>query len=56
MPLAKMKAGKGKAKKVTPEMVRPGGIGLKLMHRIFDEVHITAGEKRGNRVRMRLFL
>ncbi len=55
MPQEKVKAAKGKPKKVSPQKVRPGGLGLKLMHRVFDEVHITTGEKKGNRVRMRLF-
>ncbi len=36
--------------------VRPGGLGLKLMNAIFDEVRITAGKRGGNRVHMRLHL
>ncbi len=35
-------------------MVRPGGLGVQLMHRIFDEVIFEPGQKCGNRVTMRL--
>jgi serine/threonine-protein kinase RsbW len=56
MPASALARSKGKDKKASAKTVRPGGLGLKLMHHIFDEVHITTGEKRGNRVRMRLYL
>ncbi|MCK5861218.1 MAG: ATP-binding protein [Candidatus Hydrogenedentes bacterium] len=56
MPESVILRARGKNKEVTPETVRPGGLGLKLIHHIFDEVEITTGEKRGNRVCMRLHL
>ncbi len=56
MPASALARSKSKDKKASAQTVRPGGLGLKLMHRIFDEVHITTGEQRGNRVRLRLYL
>ena len=41
--------------KTTPESVRPGGLGLKLIRQVFDDLHITTGKQQGNRIRMRLF-
>lgn len=37
-----------------PDDLRPGGLGVQLIHRVFDEVEFTPGAERGNRVRMRL--
>lgn len=37
-----------------PEDLRPGGLGVQLIHRVFDEVEFAPGAERGNRVRMRL--
>ena len=34
--------------------LRPGGLGVQLIYRVFDEVEFTPGSERGNRVRMRL--
>jgi anti-sigma regulatory factor (Ser/Thr protein kinase) len=34
--------------------LRPGGLGIHLIRRVFDEVTFTPGEKQGNRVLMRL--
>lgn len=39
---------------VQAEEVGPGGLGLPLMYRVFDEVEFCPGERQGNRVRMRL--
>ena len=36
------------------ESLRPGGLGVQFMHRVFDEVHFEPGPSRGNRVTMRL--
>lgn len=59
MPAKAAKKGAVSAKSVKKDagaaaLARPGGLGLLLMRRVFDEVHITRGDKRGNRVRMRL--
>lgn len=34
--------------------IRPGGLGIHLIRRVFDEVTFTPGDQRGNRVCMRL--
>ncbi len=39
-----------------PDEVEPGGLGLKLMYEVFDEVEFSPGKRRGNRVLMRLNL
>jgi hypothetical protein len=41
---------------VTPEIddLQPGGLGVRLIHEVFDEVHFCPGESRGNCVTMRL--
>ncbi|HDP34493.1 MAG TPA: ATP-binding protein [Candidatus Hydrogenedentes bacterium] len=52
----KIPATKKKAQQSTVRGVRAGGFGLPLMRRIFDDVRITTGAKRGNRVRMRMRL
>lgn len=41
---------------VTPtlENLTPGGLGIQLIHTVFDEVEFVPGEERGNRVTMRL--
>jgi len=36
------------------ESLRPGGLGVQLMHRVFDEVRFEPGSNRGNCVTMRL--
>lgn len=36
------------------ETARPGGLGVQLMYRVFDEVVFTPGATRGNHVMMRL--
>jgi anti-sigma regulatory factor (Ser/Thr protein kinase) len=36
--------------------VKPGGLGVQLMYRVFDEVCFEPGDERGNRVTMRLAL
>jgi serine/threonine-protein kinase RsbW len=36
------------------ESLDPGGLGVQLMYKVFDEVSFLPGEKRGNRVLMRL--
>ena len=38
-----------------PEDLKPGGLGVQLIHDIFDEVEFTSGEKRGNRVVMKVY-
>lgn len=38
----------------TRETAQPGGLGVQLMYQVFDEVVFAPGEKRGNRVTMRL--
>ena len=43
-----------KPEKVTPEEVKPGGLGLRLIFEIFDEVEFLPGQGEGNRVIMRL--
>ncbi len=37
-----------------PDDLRPGGLGVQLIYRVFDEVEFEPGVERGNRVRMRL--
>lgn len=37
-----------------PDDLRPGGLGVQLIYRVFDEVEFTTGTDRGNTVRMRL--
>lgn len=37
-----------------PDEVRPGGLGVQLIHRAFDEVRFSPGSQCGNRVTMRL--
>jgi anti-sigma regulatory factor (Ser/Thr protein kinase) len=37
-----------------PDEVRPGGLGVKLIHEIFDEVFFCPGEESGNCVTMRM--
>ena len=37
-----------------PETLTPGGLGIPLIYRVFDEVSFVPGEKQGNRVTMRL--
>ncbi len=39
-----------------PEQVRPGGLGLALIRKAADQVSITSGRIRGNRIRMRVRL
>lgn len=56
MPQSKVKKETGQEVAVTPESVQPGGLGLKLMRQIFDEVRIKTGEKQGNRIAMRLYM
>jgi serine/threonine-protein kinase RsbW len=38
----------------SPDRLVPGGLGVQLMHQVFDEVSFTPGEKTGNCVVMRL--
>ncbi len=38
----------------TPAEVRPGGLGVQLMHQVFDEVEFSCGDDSGNRVVLRL--
>ncbi len=35
-----------------PDDLRPGGLGVQLIYRVFDEVEFSPGSERGNRVRM----
>ena len=37
-----------------PDDLRPGGLGVQLIYRVFDEVEFSPGASKGNRVRMRL--
>jgi anti-sigma regulatory factor (Ser/Thr protein kinase) len=37
-----------------PDTVSPGGLGIKLIHEVFDEVRFCPGQERGNCVTMRL--
>lgn len=37
-----------------PDDLRPGGLGVQLIYRVFDEVEFMPGASQGNRVRMRL--
>ncbi len=37
-----------------PEELRPGGLGLKLIHQVFDEVVFKRGPQGGNRIILRL--
>jgi anti-sigma regulatory factor (Ser/Thr protein kinase) len=37
-----------------PDELRPGGLGVKLIHEVFDDVRFCPGEDRGNCVTMRL--
>jgi anti-sigma regulatory factor (Ser/Thr protein kinase) len=37
-----------------PDEVQPGGLGVKLIHEVFDEVRFCPGTRRGNCVTMRL--
>jgi anti-sigma regulatory factor (Ser/Thr protein kinase) len=37
-----------------PDEVKPGGLGVKLIHEVFDEVLFCPGEESGNCVTMRL--
>ena len=39
-----------------PVSVKPGGLGVQLIHDVFDEVRFDVGKERGNRVTMRLRL
>lgn len=48
------KTGKRELKPPSPDKLVPGGLGVQLMHRVFDEVSFTPGEKTGNCVVMRL--
>jgi len=43
-----------KADPTAPEEVKPGGLGLRLISEVFDEVDFRPGQERGNRVIMRL--
>jgi len=36
------------------ESITPGGLGVQIMYRVFDEVDFEPGEREGNRVTMRL--
>lgn len=38
----------------TAEEIRPGGLGVQLIYRVFDEVSFEAAQPQGNRVLMRL--
>jgi anti-sigma regulatory factor (Ser/Thr protein kinase) len=53
-PCCPEKAKKKQIERPDPEDVRPGGLGIQLIHRVFDEVDFTPGEQLGNTVRMRL--
>ena len=35
-----------------PDVLKPGGLGVQLMFRVFDEVDFQPGEEKGNRVRL----
>ncbi len=35
-----------------PETIQPGGLGIPLMHSVFDEVQFTPGAEKGNRITM----
>jgi anti-sigma regulatory factor (Ser/Thr protein kinase) len=37
-----------------PDEVKPGGLGIQLMHRVFDEVRFEPGDTRGNRITLKL--
>lgn len=37
-----------------PDDLRPGGLGVQLIYRVFDDVTFAPGSERGNRVCMRL--
>lgn len=37
-----------------PDDLRPGGLGVQLIYKVFDEAEFTPGAERGNRVCMRL--
>lgn len=38
-----------------PDDLRPGGLGVQLIYRVFDEVEFSPGSECGNCVRMRLY-
>lgn len=37
-----------------PQELRPGGLGVKLIHEVFDDVHYCSGDDGGNCVTMRM--
>lgn len=37
-----------------PDEVKPGGLGIQLIHRVFDEVEFDPGPTRGNRITLKL--
>ena len=43
------------AEKPAAEPLRPGGLGIQLIHRVFDEVTYRPGKEQGNCVTMRAF-
>ncbi|MBI2432089.1 MAG: ATP-binding protein [Candidatus Hydrogenedentes bacterium] len=53
-PVAIEKTRAPKAEHIERERLTPGGLGMYLIHRAFDEVLYDPGTERGNRVRLRL--
>lgn len=53
-PCAKDKSAPRKLETPTPDNLRPGGLGVQLIHEVFDEVDFRSGSPRGNCVTMRL--
>lgn len=53
-PCCPEKVKKKQLERPDPEDVKPGGLGIQLIHRVFDEVVFTPGEQLGNTVTMRL--
>lgn len=53
-PAPREKVARRELARPTRETAQPGGLGVQLMYQVFDEVEFAPGEKRGNRVTMRL--
>lgn len=53
-PAPKAKLARRNLEADSPEAVRPGGLGVQIIHRVFDDVVFEPGETQGNTVTMRL--
>ena len=54
VPVVKEKCERRELTPVDPGALTPGGLGVQLMYRVFDEVKFSPGREKGNRVVMRL--